>query len=63
MTTQADPAQRVTQAQPAPPGTPHPDPILAARGWHASERGIWTRGAAAALPHPETRREADREAG
>jgi hypothetical protein len=53
-TTKAEPAGRVTQAQPAPPGTPHPDPILAAKGWHASPHGIWVRG-----PQPE----ADREAG
>jgi hypothetical protein len=43
MTAQTEPVQRVTQAQPAPPGTPHPDPILAAKGWHANHLGIWTR--------------------
>ena len=48
MTTQTDPAQRVTQAQPAPPGTPHPDPVLAGKGWHSSRHGIWTR-----QPEPE----------
>jgi hypothetical protein len=54
--------ERVTQAEAAAPGTPHPDPVLAARGWQASSRGVWTRGAVAAIPHAETRA-ADREAG
>ena len=38
------------------PGTPHPDPRLAARGWQACDHGIWTR-------HPEREREPEREAG
>jgi hypothetical protein len=25
------------------PGTPHPDPFLAGRGWHANEHGIYSR--------------------
>jgi hypothetical protein len=54
MTAQTEPVQRVTQAQPAAPGAPHPDPVLAAKGWHANPRGIWVRSR-----QPEN----DREAG
>lgn len=43
MTTQTKNAQRVTQAQPAAPGIPHPDPVLAAKGWHANHLGVWVR--------------------
>ena len=25
------------------PGTPHPDPVLAAKGWHVCRHGIYTR--------------------
>jgi hypothetical protein len=53
--------ERVTQAQPAAPGTAHPDPILAAKGWHANPRGIWTRRQEPQGPAAETI--ADREAG
>jgi hypothetical protein len=56
MPTKTEPVQRVTQAQPAPPGTRQPDPVLAAKGWHANHLGIWTR-------RREPGREADREAG
>jgi hypothetical protein len=32
--------------QPAPePGTPHPDPWLAARGWHVHRTGVYVRDA------------------
>jgi hypothetical protein len=58
MTTQTDPAQRVTQAQPAPPGTAHPDPVLAAKGWHASPHGAWVR-----TPHQCPQADREREAG
>jgi hypothetical protein len=37
------------------PGTPHPDPYLAARGWHVCDHGIYTR-------HPDGPLEAEPEA-
>jgi hypothetical protein len=40
------------------PGAPHPDPFLASGGWHANERGIYTRRA-----QPEPQPERDLEAG
>jgi hypothetical protein len=42
------------------PGTPHPDPFLADRGWHVNERGIYTR-RVQPEPHPQPGR--DLEAG
>jgi hypothetical protein len=42
------------------PGTPHPDPVLADRGWHVNERGIYTR---RAQPEPRPQRGCDLEAG
>jgi Bacterial regulatory proteins, lacI family len=55
LTMTAEPARKGTEAAPEP-GTPHPDPRLAARGWHACEHGIWTR-------HPDGQLEVEREAG
>jgi hypothetical protein len=42
------------------PGAPHPDPVLADRGWHVNEHGIYTR-----RPEPQSvpRLEKDLEAG
>ena len=48
------------------PGSPHPDPDLAARGWHVSECGVYSRArgraadaeAAAPAEAPELEREA-----
>jgi hypothetical protein len=42
------------------PGSPHPDPFLAGRGWHVNEHGIYTR-----RPEPQAvpRPEKDLEAG
>jgi hypothetical protein len=42
------------------PGTPHPDPFLADRGWHVNEHGLYTR-----RPEPQAapRPEKDLEAG
>jgi hypothetical protein len=42
------------------PGTPHPDPVLANRGWHVNEHGIYTR-----RPKPQAapRPDKDLEAG
>ena len=42
------------------PGTPHPDPFLADRGWHVNEHGIYTR---RATPEPHTPPQRDLEAG
>ncbi len=43
----------VNRAEPSrEPGTPHPDPFLAARGWEVGQSGIYTRTA---------RRQPDRE--
>ncbi len=42
------------------PGTPHPDPFLAGRGWHMNEHGIYTR---RAEPEPQTPPERELEAG
>jgi hypothetical protein len=42
------------------PGTPHPDPFLANRGWHMNEQGIYTR---RPEPHAAPRLEKDLEAG
>jgi hypothetical protein len=42
------------------PGAPHPDPFLAGRGWHANERGIYTR---RARPEPQAPPGRDLEAG
>jgi hypothetical protein len=53
----ADAATTSRQAEAPPePWTPHPDPRLAARGWHACDHGIWTR-------HADGRLETEREAG
>ncbi len=36
------------------PGTPHPDPALAAKGWHVCDHGIYTRHPDGPLqPEPE----------
>jgi hypothetical protein len=51
-----DPLPRPDRA----PGAPHPDPFLASRGWHANERGIYTR---RAQPEPQAPPERDLEAG
>ena len=40
------------------PGTLHPDPFLAARGWHVNEHGIYTRHAQPEPPPPERELEA-----
>ena len=37
------------------PGTPHPDPALAAKGWHVCDHGIYTR-------HPDGPLQAEPEA-
>jgi hypothetical protein len=37
------------------PGTPHPDPVLAAKGWHVCDHGIHTR-------HPDGQLQAEPEA-
>jgi hypothetical protein len=37
------------------PGTPHPDPYLAAKGWHVCDHGIYTR-------HPDGPLQAEPEA-
>jgi hypothetical protein len=42
------------------PGAPHPDPILASRGWHVNEYGIYSRHAE---PEPHVPRERELEAG
>ena len=42
------------------PGTPHPDPFLASRGWHINEHGIYTRRAA---PEPQAPPQREPEAG
>jgi hypothetical protein len=34
------------------PGTPHPDPFLASRGWHLNERGIYARKPEPQVPTP-----------
>jgi len=34
------------------PGTPHPDPFLASRGWHVNQHGIYTRRAEPQLQAP-----------
>jgi hypothetical protein len=38
------------------PGAPHPDPLLASRGWHVNDHGIYTRRA-----EPETKARLGRE--
>lgn len=38
------------------PGTPHPDPFLAERGWHVNEHGIYTRN-----PQPQATPQSDKE--
>ena len=45
------------------PGTPHPDPFLAARGWHVNEHGIYTRHCQPEPPQPEPRPANELEAG
>jgi hypothetical protein len=50
------------------PGSPHPDPDLAARGWHVSECGVYTRARArdaelAEAPAAAAAPELEREAG
>ena len=42
------------------PGALHPDPFLAARGWHVNQHGIYTR---RAEPQPEPLLERELEAG
>jgi hypothetical protein len=42
------------------PGTPHPDPFLASRGWDANEHGIYTR---RAEPEPQAPPDRGLEAG
>jgi hypothetical protein len=42
------------------PGAPHPDPFLAARGWHVNQHGIYTR---RDEPEPEPLLERELEAG
>jgi hypothetical protein len=42
------------------PGTPHPDPFLADRGWHVNQRGIYIR---RAEPEPQAPPERELEAG
>ncbi len=42
------------------PGAPHPDPVLARRGWHVNEHGIYTRHAE---PEPQAPPERELEAG
>jgi hypothetical protein len=44
------------------PGTPHPDPFLASRGWHVNEHGLYTR-RARPDPQPQARPDHDLEAG
>jgi hypothetical protein len=44
------------------PGSPHPDPFLASRGWHMNQHGIYTRRAdpePQAGPRPEKDLEAE----
>ena len=51
--------------RPAPdrtPGAPHPDPVLASRGWHVNEHGIYTRRAEPG-PQPQMRPGYELEAG
>jgi hypothetical protein len=42
------------------PGAPHPDPVLAKRGWHVNQHGIYTR---RAEPEPHAAPERELEAG
>ena len=42
------------------PGAPHPDPILAARGWHMNHHGIYIR---RTEPQPQPLLEREPEAG
>jgi hypothetical protein len=42
------------------PGAPHPDPLLASRGWHINEHGIYTR---RATPEPQAPPQREPEAG
>jgi hypothetical protein len=53
----SDLRERDAELRPSPPGTPHPDPVLAARGWQTCEHGhgVYVRS--------EPQRETDREAG
>jgi hypothetical protein len=58
-------AKELRESDPLPepdrtPDAPHPDPFLASRGWHVSERGIYTR---RAQPEPQAPPERDLEAG
>jgi hypothetical protein len=44
------------------PGAPHPDPLLASRGWHMNQHGIYTRRTgpeSEAAPQPERELEAE----
>ena len=58
ITAQADadmPNQKELDEPSLTPGAPHPDPTLAAKGWHVCRHGIYTR-------HPDGPLEAEPEA-
>jgi hypothetical protein len=58
ITAQADadmPTQKELDEPGLTPGAPHPDPTLAAKGWHVCGHGIYTR-------HPDGPLEAEPEA-
>jgi hypothetical protein len=48
-------SRELNELLPAVPGTPHPDPFLAARGWQTCGHGIYVR--------RDPQRETGREAG